>query len=88
MYEFIIEHNEKYDFYHIKCDFILGLNNSEYSPHITSKLFDNKTMISWSNFLEKVIDDFTNKGYTFNHIAEMIIKTIANILDMSIKFLY
>ena len=43
-------------------------------------------MVSWSNFLKKVIDDFKNKGYTFNHIAEMHIETIANKLDMSYNF--
>ena len=40
-------------------------------------------MISWSTFLEKVIDDFKNNGYTFNHIAELNIITIANKLDFS-----
>ena len=40
-------------------------------------------MISLSSFSEKVIDDFEIKRYTFNHIAEMKITTIANKLDMS-----
>ena len=43
-------------------------------------------MISWSNFLEKVIDDFKNQGYNFKYIAEMNIITIANKLDMSYDF--
>ena len=34
----------------------------------------------------KVIDDFKDKGYTFNHIAEVPIMTIANNLDMSQDF--
>ena len=67
----------------INCDFNLVFNNSDYSPHFTSKLIDNKTMISWSNFLEKMKDDFKDKGYTFNHIAELNNLTIANKLDMS-----
>ena len=82
-YSYIIEHNKKYDYYLIKCDFKLVFNNSEFSPHITSKLSDNKTMFSWSKFSEKVIDNFKIKGYTFNHIAEMNIITIANKLDIS-----
>ena len=53
---------------------------------MTCKLSDNKTMISWSNFSENVIDDFKNKGYSFNHIAEMHIITIANKRDMSYDF--
>ena len=43
-------------------------------------------MISWSTFLEKVIDDFEIKGYTFDHIAEMQIVTMANKLDTSYDF--
>ena len=50
---------------------------------MTSKLSDNKTMISRSNVLEKTTSDFKDKGYTFRHIEEMHIKTIANKLDMS-----
>ena len=43
-------------------------------------------MISWQNFLEKVVDDFKNKGYNFNHIEEMKIITIAKKMDMSHDF--
>ena len=42
-----------------------------------SKISDNKTMIPWKNFLTKVIDDFNDKGYRSNHIAEMHLITIA-----------
>ena len=51
-----------------------------------SNVSGKKTMISWKNFLEKVIDDFKNKGYIFNHIGEMHIKTKANKMDMSYDF--
>ena len=47
-----------------------------------SKLSDNKTTIPWKNFLETVIDDFKDKGYTFHHIAEMLIITIAHKMDI------
>ena len=43
-------------------------------------------MIPWKNFLTEMIDDFEDKGYNFNHIAEMHIITIANKLDMSYDF--
>ena len=43
-------------------------------------------MICWSNFVEKIICDFKDKGYTFNHIAEMHIETIANKLDVLYDF--
>ena len=86
IYSYIIEHNKKHDYYLIKCDFKPVFNSSEYSPHITSKLSDNKTIISWSHFLKNVIDDFKINGYTFNHIDGMKITTIANKLDMSYDF--
>ena len=38
------------------------------------------------NFLEKVISDFKDKGYNFNHIAEMNIITIVDKLDISYEF--
>ena len=34
----------------------------------------------------KVIDDFKDKGYNFNHIAEMHIITVAEKMDMSYDF--
>ena len=40
-------------------------------------------MISWKCFLEKVIEDFKDKGYNFNHIPDMHIMTIANKRNMS-----
>ena len=51
-----------------------------------STLSDNKTMTSWKKFLMKVIDDFKDKGYTFNHIAEMHNITIVHKTDMSYDF--
>ena len=53
---------------------------------MTSKLSDNKTIIPWKSFFGKVIDGFKDKGYIFNHIAEMHIITIANKMDISYDF--
>ena len=53
---------------------------------MTSKLSDKKTTSCRSIFSEKIISDFKDKGYTFNHIAEMHIIPIANELDMSYDF--
>ena len=61
-------------------------NDFEYSPYVTSELSDNKTMIHREKFLEKVIGDFKDKGYTFDHIAELHIITIAKKMDMSYDF--
>ena len=62
----------------MKCEYKLVFNDYEYSPYVTSKLSANETMILRKNFLEKVINDFKDKGYTFNHITEMQTITISN----------
>ena len=43
-------------------------------------------MCCGQNFLENEINEFKNKGYKFNHIAEMNIITIANKLGLSYAF--
>ena len=83
---YIIEHNKKFDHYLIKCEFKLVFNDYQYCPYVTSELSDNNTMISWKNFLLKVVDNIKDKGYNFNHIEEMNIITIANKMDMSYDF--
>ena len=85
-YLYIIEHNKKFDYYPVECQFKLNFNDNQYCPYVTSKLSDNKTMTSWSNFLEKIISDFKDEGYDFNHIAKMQFITIANKLDISYDF--
>ena len=82
-YLHIIEHNKKFDNYPIKYEFKLVFNDCQNYPCLTSKLSEIKTLISWKKFLEKVVNDFKDKGYIFNHIAERHIITIANKMDMS-----
>ena len=83
---YTIEHNKKFDYYLVKCEFELIFNNYHYCPLVTSNLSDNKTMISWSIFLEKIFSDFKDKGYSLNHIAEMHIIAIANELEKTYDF--
>ena len=70
----------------MKWQFKIVFNDYQYWPSITSKLSDNKTIVSWSIILEKVISEFKDKGYTFNHIAEVNFKTKANQWEMSYDF--
>ena len=83
---YIIQHNKEYEYYFTKCQFILVFNDNQYSTYVKPNLFDDKTLISWQNFLEKVIDDFKNKGYNFNQIEEMNSITIACKMNMSYDF--
>ena len=43
--------------------------------HISSLNSDNKSMHSLEKFLGNVIRHFKNKGYNFNHIAEIKINS-------------
>ena len=70
----------------MKFEFILVFNDNQYCPYVTSELYSNKRMCYWYKFLENVIGDFKNKGYNFNHRAEMNIITIANTMDMLYLF--
>ena len=51
-YLYIIEHNIKFDYFLIKCEYKLVFNDYEYShsPYVMCNVSDNKTMISWKNF--------------------------------------
>ena len=52
-YGYIIEHNEKYDHFLLKCHFQLVFNDNQYSTGIKSNLLNNITMISWKKYLDK-----------------------------------
>ena len=70
----------------MKCDFNSVFNDYQYCPYVTPKLSDNKTLIPWKSWLEEKIDGLKNKGYTFNHIGEVHIITVAIKMDMSYDF--
>ena len=40
----IIEHNRKYDYYLMKCEFKLIFNDNHNCPYIKSELYSNETM--------------------------------------------
>ena len=45
-------------------------------------------MCFWQGVFRKGINDFKNKKYNFNHVAEIKITTTANNLDMSYDFYF
>ena len=49
-------------------------------------MFIIKTIVSWKEYLENLINDFKNKGYKFNHIEKLNPITMANQMDMSYDF--
>ena len=46
-------------------------------------MIDNKTCVSWANYLREAIDKLEEEGYDFNYITEMDIITLAHKRDMN-----
>ena len=49
-------------------------------------MIDNRTCISWSNYLRDALNNSKAEGYHFNYIAEMDIITLAHKRDMTKDF--
>ena len=82
----MIEHNKK--FYHglLKGQFKLIFNNNHDCKYILTSMTDNRTCVSWSNYLREAIDKLKEEGYDFNCIAEMDIITLTHKQDMTYDF--
>ena len=52
-------------------------------PVFSSKLTNNKTMVSWKIFRETAIFNFKKKGFNFTHVPQMNIIIVANKLEMT-----
>ena len=46
-------------------------------------MIDNRTFISWSNYLRDATNNIKEEGYLFNHIGEMDFLTLAHKRDMT-----
>ena len=55
-------------------------------PAGSSKLSNNKTMVSWKIFIETVINNFKIEGFDFNHISQINITIKSNKMDMTYDF--
>ena len=86
LYLYMIDHNKKFNHYLIKGQFKLVFNNNQVSKYILTSMIDNRTCISWANYLRKAIDKLKEEGYDFNYIAEMDIITLAHKRDMTYDF--
>ena len=81
-YLYMINHNKKFNHYLLKGEFKSVYNNNKDCKYIITGMIDNKTFISWSNYLRDAINNL-KEGYHFNHIAEMDIITLAHKRDMT-----
>ena len=86
LYIYMIEHNKK--IYHclLKGEFKLIFNNNQDCKFILTSMIDNRTCVSWANYLREAINKLKEEGYDFNYIAEMDIITLAHKRDMTCDF--
>ena len=70
----------------MEFEFLLVFNVGEFCQYVMSELHSIGTMCFRQKLLDNVIYDFKDKGYKFNHIAEMIFRTIANKRELSYDF--
>ena len=86
LYLYMIDHKKNFYHYLIKGEFkLVFIDNQDYK-YITTGMIDNKTCISWSNYLTDVNIKLKGEGYDFNYIAEMDIITLAHKRDMTYNF--
>ena len=85
-YLYMIDHNKKFHHCPLKGRFKLAVNNNQDCKCILTSLIDNRTCVSWSNYLREATDKLKEEGYDFNYIAEMDIITLAHKRDMTYDF--
>ena len=81
------EYDNKYDYYLVRCEFLLCFSNMEEDIGFASSLLtDNKTMVSWKVFVENAITKLKYEGFHFSHISQMNIIIVCNKVDMTYDF--
>ena len=82
-YLYTKDDNKKVNHYLIKGEFKLVFNNNQDCKYVMTGMIDNKTFISWSNYLREATHNLKAEGYHFKYIAEMGIITLAHKRDMT-----
>ena len=86
LYLYIKDHDKNFNHFLIKGEYKLVFNNNQDCKYIMTGMVDNRTFISWSNYLREAINDSKDEGYDFNYIAEMDIITLAHKRDITYDF--
>ena len=69
----------------MKGQFELVFNNQD-CEYLLTDMINNKSYVSWTNYLRDVITNLKNEGYDFSHIGEMDIITLAHKRDIIYEF--
>ena len=80
------DQNKNFNHDLFKGEFKIVFNNNQDCKYIMTGMIDNRTFISWTNYLREAINNLKEEGYPFNHIAEMDIITTAHKRDMTYDF--
>ena len=81
---YIFNHNKKFDFYYIDCEFVILFENN-YTANIEINYHYNTDYINIKSYLLFYIDSCEINGYKFKNINHMIIKTISCMCKMTYK---
>ena len=82
----IIEYNNKYEYYLVRCEFILLFSTMQGYLLASSFLSDKKTMVFRKIFVENAIKKFKNEGFDFSHITQANIIIVCNKKYMTLDF--
>ena len=66
IYLYMIDHNKKFYHYLIIGEFKVVFNDNQDCKYKTTGMIDNKTCISWSNYLRDAIDILKEQAFLFN----------------------
>ena len=66
LYLYMIDHSKKFIHCLLKGQFKLVFNNNQDCKYILTSMIDNRTCVSWSNYLREAIDKLKEEGYDFN----------------------
>ena len=80
------EYDNKHEFYLVRCEFILSFKLMEGYRVASSKLTDNKTVVSRKISVENIINDFKNAGFVFSHISQINIIIVCKKMDLTYDF--
>ena len=70
---YTIEHNEKYDYCKVRCQFKLVLDGEQHTECITARFFDISSGIRWKEFLHDVISGFSKIGTNLIMLVKCIL---------------
>ena len=70
-YLYMKDRIKKFNHHLLKSQFKLVFNDNRHCEYAMTGMIDNRTFVSWWNYLREAINNLQEEGYDFNQIAEM-----------------